>query len=167
MAQRPKTTFSLYGGWLPSNPHVHRSFLNHTASVASRRKTTRAAHIDPVSKFDQAINAGPGMRELFDQIFLQAAPENTVRPPLLPDSFHNIFLTSLTLTSLSSSRIMNPFYTHSITSSTGRPASTEPRIRTAMSSASPSESPYSSCSTFSRTPMLRTSSFADRPSTPL
>lgn len=78
MAQRPKTTLSLYGGWLPSNPHVHRSFLNHSARLASHRKAVRAAHIDPVSKFDHAIKSDHEMMELFNQIFLQVAPENTV-----------------------------------------------------------------------------------------
>ncbi|KAK0211512.1 phosphatidylserine decarboxylase [Armillaria fumosa] len=76
--QPRKTTLTRYGGWLPANPAVHKSFIQHLAQRSATAHRAKATHTEPVAKFQAAINADPEMVDLWNQIFLQASPENKI-----------------------------------------------------------------------------------------
>ncbi|KAK0496268.1 phosphatidylserine decarboxylase [Armillaria luteobubalina] len=76
--QPRKTTLTRYGGWLPDNPAIHKSFVQHLAQRSATACKTRATHTEPVEKFQAAINADPEMVDLWNQIFLQASPKNKI-----------------------------------------------------------------------------------------
>ncbi|KAK0496269.1 phosphatidylserine decarboxylase [Armillaria luteobubalina] len=78
MSQPPKTALTRYGGWYPANPAIYESFIQDLANQSAPRQRARAAHTDSVAKFEAAINADPEMVDLWNQIFLQASPENRV-----------------------------------------------------------------------------------------
>ncbi|KAK0431383.1 phosphatidylserine decarboxylase [Desarmillaria tabescens] len=78
MSQHRKTTLTRYGGWLPANPAIHKSFIRHAIQLSAPRHRTRAAHTEPVANFQAAINADPEMVDLWNQIFLQASTENQI-----------------------------------------------------------------------------------------
>lgn len=65
-----------YTGWIPTNREIHRSFARHHLKVI--RDADKEGHTEPVAQFESAIEADPEMRDLFNQIFLQAPSENLV-----------------------------------------------------------------------------------------
>jgi hypothetical protein len=78
LLQRPKTALSSYGGWIPSNRHVHKNFLQKNAQLARAPLASKAAHIEPVAEFARAIKSDKEMSDLFDEIFLQVHKDCSV-----------------------------------------------------------------------------------------
>ncbi|KAK0211513.1 phosphatidylserine decarboxylase [Armillaria fumosa] len=78
MPQPPKTALTRYGGWHPANPAIYESFIQDLIKRSAPRHRARAAHTESVAKFEAAINADPEMVDLWNQIFLQASPENKI-----------------------------------------------------------------------------------------
>ncbi|KAI0045727.1 hypothetical protein FA95DRAFT_1573597 [Auriscalpium vulgare] len=73
------TKFIKYGGWLPSHPEIHTSFLAKHVKLAKRAVLDSAAeHLPAVQEFKDAIEGDAIMKSLFDQIFLQVSDKNTV-----------------------------------------------------------------------------------------
>ncbi|KAK0192283.1 phosphatidylserine decarboxylase [Armillaria mellea] len=80
MPQPHNTTQTRYGGWLPANPAVHRSFIRDLIKRSEPRYRAKGPHTEPVANFQAAINADPEMVDLWNQIFVQAsAPENQIK----------------------------------------------------------------------------------------
>ncbi|KIJ65510.1 hypothetical protein HYDPIDRAFT_88603 [Hydnomerulius pinastri MD-312] len=75
----PPTKGSRYGGWLPQNPAIHLSFVKTHVDLANSRIASRHKRSQPVQNFADAINSNPAMKALFDKIFLEASPENSVK----------------------------------------------------------------------------------------
>ncbi|KAK0480861.1 phosphatidylserine decarboxylase [Armillaria novae-zelandiae] len=78
MSQRPKTALTRYGGWHPANPAIYESFIKDLLTRSMPRYKAKDHHTEAVTKFEDAIKADPVMVDLFEQIFLQAAPENKI-----------------------------------------------------------------------------------------
>ncbi|CAK5267690.1 unnamed protein product [Mycena citricolor] len=90
--QRPKTILSRYGGWLPSHPAIHESFLDHHVGHARRKVAQDADHSTAaVQAFGAAIKADPEMVALFEDIFDQASGENKITSlDMLLHAFDNV-----------------------------------------------------------------------------
>lgn len=69
--------FRRYTGWLPSNPEIYDTFIAKHVALASGRLGHK--HQDAVQKFEEAIQGDAIMKGLFEQIFLQVSPKNTVK----------------------------------------------------------------------------------------
>ncbi|KAK0474029.1 phosphatidylserine decarboxylase [Armillaria luteobubalina] len=78
MSQPPKTALTRYGGWHPANPAIYESFIQDLLMRGTARYKAKATHTDAVTKFQAAMNADLEMVDLWNQIFLQAAPENRI-----------------------------------------------------------------------------------------
>ncbi|KAJ7485422.1 phosphatidylserine decarboxylase [Mycena latifolia] len=78
-----KTTLTRYGGWLPSTTEAYDSFFSQLTDKVSERRAKAVPHIPAVAAFARAMNAPSGsepkMIDLFNQIFLQVAPQNNVK----------------------------------------------------------------------------------------
>lgn len=64
---------SRYAGWLPSNHTVYRDFMKTHHKLGIKHASADVAHEPAVAQFEQAINADPELKALFDLVFLQAA----------------------------------------------------------------------------------------------
>ena len=67
-----------YTGWLPSNPKVRDSFIKKHVDLATKHQKTFAQYQPAVQKFKEAMQGDPDMKDLFNQMFLQASPKNMV-----------------------------------------------------------------------------------------
>jgi phosphatidylserine decarboxylase len=71
-----------YGGWLPSSKVAYDSFFSQPTDKISDHRAKALPHIPAVAAFAKAMNASSGsdpkMIDLFDKIFVQAAPQNKV-----------------------------------------------------------------------------------------
>ncbi|KAJ7321314.1 phosphatidylserine decarboxylase [Mycena albidolilacea] len=78
-----KTTLIRYGGWLPSSKEAHNSFFSQLTERISDHRAKTLPHIPPVAAFAKAMNVSSGsdpkMIDLWDQIFVQAAPQNKIK----------------------------------------------------------------------------------------
>lgn len=74
------TTYTKYGGWLPSNPIIHKSFLTTRAKLAKDTVLSGGptVHVPAVEEFKNAIESDVVMNDLFGQIFLQVSEDNEV-----------------------------------------------------------------------------------------
>jgi hypothetical protein len=80
-----KAILARYHGWLPTSRQAYESFFSQLDDEVSKRKAIyeessvdEENHVDAVAAFETAINADKVMRALFDQIYVQAGPENPV-----------------------------------------------------------------------------------------
>lgn len=75
------TKFTKYGGWLPSNEFVHRSFIQSRILTAKDHQTNASRNKDghiqfenpAVQAFKDDIEEDNLMKDLFDQVFLQVS----------------------------------------------------------------------------------------------
>ncbi|KAJ7795115.1 hypothetical protein B0H14DRAFT_3555790 [Mycena olivaceomarginata] len=72
-----------YGGWLPSSKEAYNSFFSQLTDKISDHRAKALPHIPAVAAFAKAMNASfsldPKMIDLWDQIFVQAAPQNEIK----------------------------------------------------------------------------------------
>ncbi|KAJ7857938.1 phosphatidylserine decarboxylase-domain-containing protein [Mycena olivaceomarginata] len=78
-----KTTLICYGGWLPSSKEGYNSFFSQLTNKISDHRAKALPHFPSVAAFAKAINASfgsdPKMIDLWNQIFIQAAPQNKIK----------------------------------------------------------------------------------------
>ncbi|KAJ7746013.1 phosphatidylserine decarboxylase-domain-containing protein [Mycena metata] len=78
-----KTTLIRYGGWLPSSKEAYDSFFSQLSDKISDHRAKALPHIPAVAAFAKAMNhscgSDPTMIDLWNQIFVQAAPENEIK----------------------------------------------------------------------------------------
>jgi phosphatidylserine decarboxylase len=71
-----------YGGWLPSSKEAYDSFFSQLTDKISDHRAKALPHIPAVAAFAKAMNVSSGsdskMIDLWNQIFVQAAPQNEV-----------------------------------------------------------------------------------------
>jgi phosphatidylserine decarboxylase len=69
-----------YGGWLPSSKEAYDSFFSQLTDKISDHRAKALPHVPAVAAFAKAMNHsyGPKMIDLWNQIFVQAAPQNEV-----------------------------------------------------------------------------------------
>ncbi|KAJ7896623.1 phosphatidylserine decarboxylase [Mycena olivaceomarginata] len=77
-----KTTLIRYG-WLPSSKEAYDSFFSQLTDKISDHRAKALPHIPAVAAFAKAMNVSsrsdPKMIDLWNQIFVQAAPQNEIK----------------------------------------------------------------------------------------
>ncbi|KAJ7239350.1 phosphatidylserine decarboxylase [Mycena rebaudengoi] len=78
-----KTTLIRYGGWLPSSKEAYDSFFSQLTDKISDHRAKALPHVPAVAAFAKAMNhsygSDPKMIDLWNQIFVQAAPQNEIK----------------------------------------------------------------------------------------